>query len=374
MIIVDAHQDLAWNMLNFGRDYSRSASETRRLEAGSQTPSINGDTLLGWPDYIRGEVALIFCSIFACPERLRRGAWERQFYSNTSAAQRVYSAQIDAYRRLFSEHPDKFQPVTRLEDLQTLQSSWQKYQERTALFSESKIEKPSCPAVGLLISMEGAEAVGAPSELESWWEKGVRIIGPAWAGTRFCGGTHEPGPMTKEGFALLEVMADFGFGLDLSHMDERACLQALDAYPGPVLASHSNVQALLKGSDSNRYLSDQLISNLTERGGVIGVMPYNVFIKPGWKKGDSRHEVSLLHLVAHIDHICQITGTARHVALGSDFDGGFGLQSAPLEIDTIADLQMLTPLLAERGYSHKEITGVLGLNWLNWLKKVLPAD
>jgi hypothetical protein len=35
MMIVDAHQDLAWNMLTFGRDYTRSAAETRRLEAGT---------------------------------------------------------------------------------------------------------------------------------------------------------------------------------------------------------------------------------------------------------------------------------------------------------------------------------------------------
>jgi hypothetical protein len=34
-LIVDAHEDLAYNALILGRDYSRSIGETRRLEQGS---------------------------------------------------------------------------------------------------------------------------------------------------------------------------------------------------------------------------------------------------------------------------------------------------------------------------------------------------
>ena len=37
-LIIDSHQDLAWNMLTYGRDYTRSVQETRRLEAGTTTP------------------------------------------------------------------------------------------------------------------------------------------------------------------------------------------------------------------------------------------------------------------------------------------------------------------------------------------------
>jgi membrane dipeptidase len=179
--------------------------------------------------------------------------------------------------------------------------------------------------------------------------------------------------MTNEGFVLLDAMAEFGFGLDLSHMDERAALQALDTYQGQVLASHCNAQAQLKGIGGNRHLTDRVIRGLVDRDGVIGVLPYNVFLKAGWKRGFSRQEVTLLHLVAHIDHICQISGNAQHVAIGSDFDGGFGLQSVPAEIDTIADLQKLCPLLAERDYSQDEIADILANNWLNCLKNILPV-
>ena len=127
--------------------------------------------------------------------------------------------------------------------------------------------------------MEGAEAIGDVRELEEWWHKGVRILGPAWAGNRFCGGTGEPGPLTPAGFDLLEAMADFGYILDLSHMDEKAALQALDMYPGQIVATHANALALVTGSESNRHLSDRVISGLIERDGMIGAVPFNNFLK-----------------------------------------------------------------------------------------------
>ena len=145
--------------------------------------------------------------------------------------------------------------------------------------------------MGLVLSMEGAEAVRDPGELEEWWERGVRLIGPAWGGTRFCGGTREPGPMTAEGYELLESMAETGFSLDLSHMDEKAALQALDFYPGQIIASHGNALALLNGSESNRHLTDRVIHGILERDGMIGLVPFNAFLKAGWKRGDRREEV-----------------------------------------------------------------------------------
>jgi len=226
--------------------------------------------------------------------------------------------------------------------------------------------------VGLIPLMEGAEGVRAPGELEEWWGRGVRIIGPAWTGTRFCGGTREPGPLTSEGYALLEAMASFGFSLDISHMDEKAVFQSLDSYEGRIIASHANAKSLLKGTQSNRFLSDEVIANLIERNGIIGVVPFNRFLINGWQPSDGRHVVTLQHVIAHIDHICQIAGDAKHVGIGSDFDGGFGVQQTPAEIDTIADLQKLGPLLAEKGYTQADIAAVLGRNWIDFLAETLP--
>ena len=91
MQIVDSHQDLAWNMLTFGRDYTRSVAETRRLEAGGQTRLRNGDSLLGWPEYQDGRIAVIFATLFAAPTRHKLGDWDSLTYADTHEAYTSYS-------------------------------------------------------------------------------------------------------------------------------------------------------------------------------------------------------------------------------------------------------------------------------------------
>jgi membrane dipeptidase len=358
-LLVDAHQDLAWNMLTFGRDYTFSAAETRKRELNAIAPKVNGDTLLGWQDYQRGRVAVVFSTLFATPIRHKLGEWDQQCYASDEEAHMIYSRQLDIYDRLVNENPAKFQKIVTQPDLQSNLAHWQR---------TDTDEHP----VGLVVLMEGAEGVREPAELEDWYRRGVHIIGPAWSGTRFCGGTGDPGPLTKEGFILLERMAEFHFTLDLSHMDEKAALQALDTYPGPIIASHANAQALLKETDSNRHLTDQVIQSLLERGGTIGIVPANGFLRPGWKEAGGRVSVTLDHVVAQMDYVCQMAGNALHVGIGSDFDGGFGLQSVPTEINTIADLRKIISILSKEGYTEADISAILGGNWLIYLQNTLP--
>lgn len=365
MIIVDAHEDLAWNILTYGRDYTRPVAETRRLEAGTTGAGGKEDTLLGWPEYQRGQVAVVFGTLFAAPARGKQERRESQSYRDYQEAHQLYQGQVDTYHRMVDQHPDQFHLIESDRDLCEVLNDWQE---------ESPAQQPpGTRRVGIVILMEGAEGVREPAELEEWWEKGVRIIGPAWAGTRYCGGTNEPGPMTAEGFVLLEAMESFGFSLDVSHMDEAAVLQALDRYAGAIIASHGNAKKLLKGADSNRHLTDRVIRGLVERNGVIGIVPYNRFLDANWRTGDRRELVSLQRVVDQIDAICQIAGDARHVGIGSDFDGGFGLQSVPAEIDSVADLQKLIPLLTERGYNRYDVAAILGQNWLRFLHRTLPG-
>ena len=359
-IIVDAHQDLAWNMNVFQRDYTRSVQETRQLESGLPVISQNGNTLLGWDEYQRGQVAIIFATLFVPPARMQMGAWDKPVYHNFEEAHQLYRNQIDSYRRLVEEHPDKFEIIRSASDLDSHLSKWQN--------SEEKVSRPT----GLVLLMEGAEGIRSPEELEEWWDLGLRIIGPAWAGTRYCGGTNEPGPLTNEGRELLSAMADYNFTLDLSHMDEEAALEALDFYEGAMIASHSNAVALLPNFGNNRLLSDRVIQGIVERDGVIGIVLFNAFLQKGWRKSDGREQVTLARVIAQIDHICQLAGDANHVGIGSDFDGGFGLESVPSGIDNIADLQKIVPLLAERGYTESDIAAILGENFINHLKKNLP--
>src|SRR5688572_20620285 len=98
-LIIDSHQDIAWNMLTYGRDYTRPVHETRRLEAVPVTPDLNGDGTVGWPEYQRGQVAAVFATLFATPAR-KKEQGDRVFYADYPTAHRLYRNQIDVYRRL----------------------------------------------------------------------------------------------------------------------------------------------------------------------------------------------------------------------------------------------------------------------------------
>ncbi len=360
MVVVDAHEDIAWNWFTLGRDYTLSAEVTRQRETGAAIPPLARGALLGWTEWLLGRVAVVFASLFAAPIRLKTGEHDIVCYSDAAEAHRLYSAQLDFYHRLAEDHPDKFRLIRSREDLDAVLESW---------------SGPDLTGrrLGLVISIEGAEALRAPEELEAWVERGVRLIGPAWAANRYCGGGYEPGPLTDEGRDLLDVMAGLGTGLDISHMAEAAAFEALERFPGIVFASHSNPRALVpRPLYPERHLSDTMVRRLVEREGVIGIIPYNRFLRGDWQVADGRGEFTLADVAARIDYICQIAGDAGHAGIGSDFDGAFGVGAVPLGLDSVADLRLIGDALAARGYSQVEAEAVLGGNWLRMLRKLLP--
>jgi membrane dipeptidase len=366
MLRVDAHEDLAWNMLTFGRDYTRPVAATRAAERGTEIPTHNGDTLIGWPEWVRGRVGVVCATLFAAPERHKEGPWDILTYADPQQANRLYRQELEGYWRLAEEQPAKFRLIRRLSDLQQVEAAWQAFPESEPL--------GAAPAVGLVILMEGADGVLDPTELPEWYEAGVRILGPAWSGTRYAGGTSEPGRFTREGLALLEAMAEVGMALDFSHLSEEAAQEGLDRFPGVVLASHSNARALVREAQApERHLSDEVIRGIIERQGVIGVVLYNRFLLGDWTRERGRQAVTLDRVVAQIDYICQLAGSADHVGIGTDFDGGLGLQDIPEGLDSIADLGLIGEALRSRGYQQGEVETVLGGNWLRLLRRILPG-
>ncbi len=350
MFIIDAHEDIAWNALVLGRDVRRSALETRRQEAATDIPERSGLCMVGLPEWLEGRVAVLFGTIFVSPAGQHESEPERYTYSNAEKAHTLGQKQLDYYHRLADES-EQITLIGNRGDLEDVWTAWEGH----------------APQVGLVPLMEGADPIREPAEAELWFERGVRIVGLSWkAGTRYAGGDAAQRPLTDAGRELLEVMAELGLVLDVSHLAEEAFFEAVDRFEGQIIASHANPRARVPGP---RHLSDEMIRRLAGCGGVVGIVPCNYFLRPDWRsEGATIHDVA-----AAIDHVCQVVGDAAHVGLGSDFDGGFGAENTPVEIDTVADLQLIAPALDDMGYEEEHIAAIMSGNWLSVLQRTLPS-
>jgi membrane dipeptidase len=220
--------------------------------------------------------------------------------------------------------------------------------------------------------MEGADPILSPDQLSEWQQAGLRVLGITHYGTgRYAGGTGTELGLTEIGGELLDEMQRLGIVLDLTHCSDQAFWQALDRYSGPVLASHNNCRALVA---HQRQFSDEQMRAIIERHGVVGAAMDAWMLQPGWMIGQSSNTaVSLAQVADHIDHVCQLSGNARHAAIGSDLDGGFGREQSPHDLDTIADLQKLVDILRRRGYTEGDVCGIMYANWLRLLQRVWGA-
>jgi membrane dipeptidase len=163
-------------------------------------------------------------------------------------------------------------------------------------------------------------------------------------------------------------MEHVGMLLDVTHLADESFWEALDAFGGRVLASHQNCRALVPG---DRQFTDEQLRAVIERDGVIGAALDAWMLQPGWVRGETTNVSLTLEAVAdHIDHVCQLAGNARHAAIGSDLDGGYGTEQCPRDLDTIADLQRIPDLLCARGYQAPDIAAIMHGNWLRFFEEV----
>jgi membrane dipeptidase len=352
-LIFDAHLDLAWNAIDWNRDLRLPVADIRRREREQGwTGKGRGANTVSFPELRRGGVGVFIATLLA---RLVRDnvvpAFQR--YESMPAAYAAAHGQLAYYRAL--EQGGVLRWIKDWPALDTHVRAWR--------------EGGDGQPLGFILSMEGADPVLGPEQVEEWWRAGLRIIGPAHYGVSpYAHGTGTEGGLFPQGPALLREMERVGMILDVTHLSDQCFDEALDLYGGSVLASHHNCRALVP---DQRQLSDDQIKRLVARGAVIGTALDAWMLYPSWVRGQTRPEeagVKLEGMVDHIDHVCQLAGNARHAAVGTDLDGGFGREQSPWDLDTIADLRRLPDLLRGRGYTAEDVIGILHGNWVRFFR------
>jgi membrane dipeptidase len=346
--LVDSHLDLAENATLFGRDLTLSVAEIRARE--KRTTRQATVTL---PELVRGNVAVVFATVTAGflvadvgPDFEPRSA----LYRTPEEAENQALTQISLYEEW--QRQGWVRLIKSVNDLDHHLELWRA--DRTP---------------GLVLLMEGADPIVAVRDLAKWWQRGLRMVGLTYGdtayGTGVRGGTtvFKPGGLSQAGFALLESMAEMGFIWDISHLAEEGVWQGLGLNFPRVCASHANARAL---TPTDRHLSDPVIQALAARGGVIGLVLYNAFLEPRWRQ-DKTIPVTLdEHLRRHAAYIARLGGW-EHVGIGSDLDGGLGLEESPVEIESAADLYKVGAVVPAEFRD-----AVLSTNWLKFLRSSLP--
>ena len=217
--------------------------------------------------------------------------------------------------------------------------------------------------------MEGADPLRDEADVDWFCQLGVRIVGLAWKRTRHAGGTGAPGPLTDEGRRMVKLLDRHRIIHDTSHLAEESFWNLLEMTDGPVMASHSNCRAF---NPTDRQLSDEMIKALVSRDAVVGMNFYDKFLVP--PEEFRKRKANLHDLLKHMRHVCEIAGDAKHVAIGTDMDGGFGREEIPQEISNAGDMPRVGEFLRENGFGKEDVEGIMGGNWVRFFKRILRSE
>jgi len=335
--------------------------------------------------------------------KLKQGAVDLQIFAcyvgpprdeahKHQAAKTVFD-QIDGVHELVENNPDDMLLITSPNQLRNLRGTRK---------------------IGALIGIEGGYAIENDLRLlRSFYRNGVRLMTLThWLRTDWADASGDPEPLhgglTEFGEDVVREMNRLGMIIDVSHVHDETFWDVIRLSEDPVVASHSCCRAL---SDHHRNLSDKMLKALAKNNGMVGInfMPgflnadnqkrldslrEELLRKNGlpedrelFRKADTevklkfsrelrqRREalraelppVNIATVVDHIEHVVKVTGNSNHVGLGSDFDG---ISSTPEGLEHAGLLPELTAEMARRGFKDKDITKILGGNFIRIFRKV----
>lgn len=269
----------------------------------------------------------------------------------------------------------------------------------------------------LILGFQNARILGADvAGIDTFYGAGVRLFAlthmghndfadssrPVYNGET---GAYEPdaehGGLSALGVQAIKRINALGAVVDVSQLSKQATLAVLDLSTAPVIASHTNVQAL---SNVRRNISDEEIDRIGANGGVIHVAAFRGYLFDSSDKAldqaikDARRvaglpdaydypyelywelegEVQQTYLTTitnllgpinvedmldHIDYIAKRIG-ADHVGIGNDFNHGGGIEG----LSDASGALSVTEGLLRRGYSAADIEKIWSGNFLRVLR------
>ncbi len=253
--------------------------------------------------------------------------------------------------------------------------------------------------VSLPMGMEnGAPVQGRLENLEHFHRRGIRYITLTHSRVNHISDSSYDEERKWTGLSpfgeqVVAEMNRLGIMIDVSHVTDEAFADVIELSETPPIASHSSCRHFTPGWERN--MSDEMIRQLADKGGVIQIAWGSSFIKEEYRQATRRmQDVLQSHLttrglerdspearefvrryreenplpfadvsdvVDHIDHVRELAG-ADYVGFGSDFDG-VG-DSLPTGLKDVSQYPNLIYEMLKRGYSEEEIEKICGGNLL----------
>lgn len=137
------------------------------------------------------------------------------------------------------------------------------------------------PALAAIVGLEGADPLPDAGALVDFFERGLRLVIPAWDDNQFSGSsTGGGGPLTAEGHKLVDLARELRVMVDVSHLSDAAFDEVREHLQGrPFIASHSNCRSI---APAPRNLADEQIRRLARDGGVMGINLAPDFLDPDY--------------------------------------------------------------------------------------------
>jgi len=294
------------------------------------------------PKYLSGNVRLVFASIFPGIETF-----------NPRDSLRL----LQLYGKWLPATGFRAPQSTLLEHFSVYYRLAEAYSELVLVESTTDVERvlESPGKIGLLLHLEGAEALDDPYDLVLLKKLGLRSIGVTWNYNNKYGSgclSKKDYGLTPEGEELVRTANKLGVIVDLAHASKRTALEAIDASSKPVIISHANIRRIV---DTPRNVDDEVLEALYKKRGVIGISAIGPLVS-------AKPKPALDDLLEHFLYVYKTYG-AEILAIGTDFHGLIGLP-APEGFESINRVQVLLEKLRERGLSESDIEKIAYSNAL----------
>ena len=250
--------------------------------------------------------------------------------------------------------------------------------------------------ISLPMGMENGSAIGNDiNNIRYFFNRGIRYITLTHAkNNQICDSSYDKkrtwNGLSDFGVEAIKEMNKVGMMVDISHVSDKTFYDVLKISEKPLIATHSSPRKFTPGFERN--MSDEMIKNLANNGGVIMMNFGSSFVNQKSNKIFSQIDkrvrlyktknkiisdnlelekyknnlinemnpfASLEDVVESIDHVYKLVGV-DHIGFGSDFDG-LG-NSLPKGLKDVSMYPNIIEKLLKKNFSEKDIKKICSEN------------